>query len=184
LTEDPTADPDGGRPPEPRQGFLRHPRLPAAARNTASRQGRLGTLYLLTLLSTVDGSLLILAASGHLSSLGGAVAVGLTVIAGAGSWLAAHQAFAGRSPTGTDIAALGFLGLATVAATVASVWLGTELGHAVTLHVLPKVAGVVMFLVAAEIAGLRVPRVRGLPLTAVAVAAGSALEVGAQWIPS
>jgi hypothetical protein len=163
---------------EPDREVVRPPNLPAAARPA------LGNLYLLTLLSTVDGSLVVLAAGGQLSSLGGAVAVGLTVIAGAGSWLAARQAFAGRRPGGADLRALGALGLVTAAATVASVWLGTTLGNAVALHVLPKAAGVALFLVAAEVGGLRVPRLRGVPLAPLAVAGAALAEVALRWIPS
>src|SRR5438045_1412189 len=66
---------------------VRPPSLPAAAAPPDPPRLRLVNLYVLTLLSTVDGSHVVLAAGGHLSSLGGAVAVGLTVIAGAGSWL-------------------------------------------------------------------------------------------------
>lgn len=154
------------------------PRIPAAAKPART----LGPLYLLTLLSTVDGSLLLLAASGQLSSLGGAVVVGLTVIAGAGAWLAARQAFDGRrSPS--DLVALTLLGLSTLAATVASVWLGATLGSALTLHVLPKAAGVVLLLVAAEVAGLRLPKPRGLPIPLAVIAASAALEALAQWTP-
>lgn len=144
----------------------------------------LGNVYLVTLLSTVDGSLLLLATTGRLSSLGSSIAVGLTIIAGAGSWLAARQAFAGRRPRRRDLAALATLGAVTVAATVASVWLGTTLAKGVTLHVMPKAAGIVLFLVAADVAGLRVPRVRGLPLAVVAIGASALLEVAVRWIPS
>src|SRR5438105_3734918 len=114
----------------PRDGsdreVVRPPTLPAAA--APPDRPRLGNPYLLTLLSTVDGSLVLLAAGGHLASLGSAIAVGLTVIAGAGSWLAARQAFAGRRPGRSDWRALAVLGVITTAATVASVWLGTTLG--------------------------------------------------------
>jgi hypothetical protein len=144
----------------------------------------LGNVYLVTLLSTVDGSLLLLAATGRLSSLGSSIVVGLTIIAGAGSWLAARQAFAGRRPGRGDVAALTLLGAITASATVASVWLGTTLAGAVTLHVMPKAAGLVLFLVAADVAGLRVPRVRGFPLAVVAVGASALLEVAVRWIPS
>jgi hypothetical protein len=163
---------------------VRPPSVPAAAAPPASNRPRLGNLYLLTLLSTVDGSLVVLAAGGHLSSLGGAVAVGLTVIAGAGSWLAARQAFSGRRPGGADLRALAALGLITTAATVASVWLGTALGTSVALHVMPKAAGIALFLVAAEVGGLRVPRLRGIPLAPLAVAGSALAEVALRWIPS
>ena len=151
------------------------PRLPPAAARPVS------SLFVLTLLSAVDGSLLALAAAGRLSTLSGAVTVGLVVVAGAGSWLAANQAFAGRRRTRSDWAALGLLGALTLASTVASVWLGTRLGDALTLHVLPKGAGLVLFLVGAEVAGLRLPKAGRVPLPALGLAAALALEVAAQW---
>lgn len=184
----PVPMPDPARAPRevPDREAVRLPSLPAAAAQevNAPSRPRLGTLYLLTLLSTLDGSLVLLAANGQLSSLGGAVAVGLTVIAGAGSWLAARRAFTGRRPGGAELRALGVLGLVTLAATVASVWLGTTLGRAVALHVLPKAAGLALFLVAAEVGGLRVPRVRGVPLAPLAVGAGILAEVALRWTPS
>jgi hypothetical protein len=182
LSLAPMPDP---RAPAARPGdgeVVRPPSLPPAAAEVT--RPRLANLYLLTLLSTVDGSLVVLAAGGHLSSLGGAVAVGLTVIAGAGSWLAAHQAFAGRPRGKADLRSLAFLGMVTALATVASAWLGATLGSAVALHVMPKAAGVALFLVAAEVGGLRVPRVRGVPLAALAVASSALVEVALRWIPS
>lgn len=175
--------PDPARAPRdaPDREVVRPPSLPAAA--APPDPPRVGTLYLLTLLSTVDGSIVVLAAGGHLSSLGGAVAVGLTVIAGAGSWLAARQAFGGR-PGKAGLRSLALLGVITVAATVASAWLGTALGNAVALHVLPKAAGIALFLVAAEVGGLRVPTLRGVPLAPLAVAAAAIVEVLLRWIPS
>ncbi|MEA3204251.1 MAG: hypothetical protein QOI63_1931 [Thermoplasmata archaeon] len=173
--------PAPARAPAPRaedREVVRPPGLPAAARPA------LANLYLLTLLGSVDGSLVVLAASGQLSSLGGAVAVGLTVIAGAGSWLAARQAFSGRRAGRSEWAALAALGAVTTLATVASVWLGTTLGNAVALHVMPKAAGVALFLVAAEVGGVRVPRLRGVPLAPLAVAGAALAEVALRWIPS
>ncbi len=151
------------------------PRLPPAAARPVS------SLFVLTLLSAVDGSLLALAAAGRLESLAGAVTVGLVVVAGAGSWLAANQAFAGRRRTGADWAALGLLGALTLATTVASVWLGTRLGDALTLHVLPKGAGLVLFLVGAEVAGLRLPKAGRVPLPLAGLLLVLVAEVGLQW---
>ena len=140
-------------------------------------------MFTITLLSAVDGSLLALAASGQLASLGGAVATGLTVIAGAGSWLAAREAFGNGVRTRRDWAVLGLLALATLTATLASVWLGASLGRAVSLHVLPKATGVVIFLVAAEVAGMRLPRPARLPIPALVLGAALVLEVAAAWTP-
>lgn len=152
------------------------PRLPpAAARPVAS-------LFLLTLLSAVDGSLLALAAAGRLTTLADAVTIGLVVVAGAGSWLAANEAFARRRRGHADWALLGLLGVLTLASTLASAWLGLRLGAALTLHVLPKGAGVVLALVAAEVAGLRLPRAGRVPLPVAGLAAVLALEVALQWM--
>lgn len=151
------------------------PRLPPAAARPVS------SLFVLTLLSAVDGSLLALAAAGRLASLAGAVTVGLVVVAGAGSWLAANQAFAGRRRTRSDWTALGLLGALTLVSTLASVWLGTRLGDALTLHVLPKGAGVVLFLVGAEVAGLRLPKLGRVSLPALGLGIALALEVALQW---
>lgn len=157
-------------------------RLPAAARPAGDRSG-VSSLFALTLLSAVDGSLLALAAAGELETLGGALTVGLLVIAGAGSWLAARSAFGGRRRTGRDWATLAALGALTLASTLAAAWLGQGLAQAVSLHVLPKAAGVVLLLVAAEVAGLRLPRLAGgrLSWPMAALALGLALE-GAAWI--
>ena len=151
-----------------------HRMPPAAAR-------AVGDLFTLTLLSAVDGSLVALAAAGRLESLGGALTVGLLVIAGMGSWLAARSAFAGRRRTGRDWLLLGGLGAATLAATAGSVWLGTTLGQAVTLHVLPKAAGLACLGIAAEVAGLRVPRPARVPLAVHVLALAALVEVAVAW---
>jgi hypothetical protein len=154
-------------------------RLPAAAAGATPGEGPVSAVFALTLLSAVDGSLLALAAAGQLETLGGALSVGLLVVAGAGSWLAARSAFGGRSRRRRDWAVLAALGALTLASTVAAAWLGESLARAATLHVLPKAAGVVALLVAAEVAGLRLPRLAAgrLPLPFAALAAGVALEV-------
>ena len=158
-------------------------RLPAAAAPAAAPAPAgdrpVSAVFALTLLSAVDGSLLALAAAGQLETLGGALSVGLLVVAGAGSWLAARSAFGGRSRGRRDWAALAVLGVLTLASTAAAAWLGESLAQAATLHVLPKAAGVVALLVAAEVAGLRLPRLAGgrLPLPLAALAAGVALEL-------
>jgi hypothetical protein len=159
-------------------------RLPAAAGALtpalAPRSG-VSSVFALTLLSAVDGSLLALAAAGQLETFGGALTVGLIIIAGAGSWLAARSAFGGRRRDGRDWATLGALGALTVASTAAAAWLGQGLAQAVTLHVVPKAAGVVLLLVAAEVAGLRLPRLAGgrVPLPIAALAVGLVLEAAA-----
>ncbi len=155
------------------------PRLPPAAAAQSPRP--VASLFVLTLLSAVDGSLLALAAAGRLRSLTDAVTIGLVVVAGAGSWLAANQAFAGRRRTHHDWGLLAGLGALTLASTVLSVWLGTQLGAALTLHVLPKGAGLVLLLVGAEVAGLRLPRAGRLPLPLAGLGLVLAAEVLLQW---
>lgn len=168
-------------------------RLPPAAAGSVPPHGEpasakaahatrpLSSLFVLTLLSAVDGSLVALAAAGRLTTLTDAVTIGLVVVAGAGSWLAANQAFAGRRRSRADWGALALLGVATLVSTVASVWLGQRLGEALTLHVLPKAAGLVLFLVGAEVAGLRVPRAGRVPLPVAGIAIALAAEVALQW---
>lgn len=138
-------------------------------------------LALLTCLGALDGTIVLLAATGRMTGWVAAITVGLTVVSGAGAWIAARQAFAGR-PRGRDYVLLGGMAALSITATVAAAWLGTALGTAVTLHVLPKAAGIVLLLVAADVGGLRLPRLGRVPLPLIAVAAGAALEGGVQWI--
>ncbi|MEK6975782.1 MAG: hypothetical protein AABY18_05520 [Candidatus Thermoplasmatota archaeon] len=152
-----------------------------AVTDAPAAQRPLASLFVLTLLSAVDGSLLALAAAGRLRSLADAVTIGLLLVAGAGSWLAANQAFAGRRRNGTDWGVLALLGALMLASTLAAVWLGARLGDAVTLHVLPKGAGLVLFLVGAEVAGLRVPKAGRVPAPLAALGLVIALEVALQW---
>lgn len=156
---------------------------PASACKSEAAGLGMGRLFLLTTLPAVDGGILVLAATGRLSSFWSAAVVGLTMIAGAGAWIAARDAFGTRPWTLRNWASLLVLGAVTVIATVAAAWLGSTLGQAVTLHVLPKVAGIAMCLIGAEIAGVRFPRPVGLPLPVVAVAAGVLAEVVLQWTP-
>lgn len=138
-------------------------------------------LVLLTCLGAVDGSILVLAAAGRLADTWTALAVGLTVVSGAGAWIAARQAFHGPKHL-RDYALLGGVGALSIAATLLAAWLGVALGTAVSLHVLPRAAGVVMCLIALEVGGVRLPRVAGAPLPVAAVAVAVLLEV-AWWIP-
>lgn len=179
-----------GKPTRPGRPAPELPDLPAAAAGldrtpaapAQTRRSATATLFLLTLLSTVDGSLVALAATGNLSSLGGALTAGLTVIAGVGSWVAAQQAFAGSSRK-TALRGLLALGVLTLAATLASVYVGARLATAVQLHILPKAAGIAILLLAGEVAGLRLPKLRGVPAPVAAVAGGVGLEVVLRWIP-
>lgn len=164
------------RPPVDDDGVLDTGRKmpPAAARAVTD-------LFTLTLLSAVDGSLVALAVAGRLESLGGAITVGLLVVAGAGSWLAARRAFGGRQRTRRDWLLLGALGALTLAATAGSAWLGLALGQAVTLHVVPKAAGLALFAIAGEVAGLAVPRPGKVPLAVLVLAGAAVVEVAVAW---
>lgn len=139
-------------------------------------------LLLMTCLGAVDGTVLLMAAGGALRSLSAAVVVGLTVVSGVGAWLAAYQAFGGRHRTASDYRLLAGIALLSVAATVLAAWVGVTLGEALRFHVLPKAVGVVLFLVAAEVGGLRLPRPGRAPLPLLAMAAAGVLE-GVFWIP-
>lgn len=135
----------------------------------------------MTSLGAVDGTVLLLAAQGALSTWVGAVSVGLTVIAGAGAWITARQAFGGRRRSARDWAILAAIGIVTAVATVAAAWLGGLLGAQIALQILPHAAGVVLLAVAAEVAGLRLPRFGRLPLPAVTILAAVLAEGVAQW---
>ncbi|MGB0653593.1 MAG: hypothetical protein ACPGQL_10385, partial [Thermoplasmatota archaeon] len=56
------------------------------------------SLLLLATLSSIDGTIVVLAASGALSSLAGAIVIGLTTVAGVGAWLAAREGIGPGSP--------------------------------------------------------------------------------------
>lgn len=159
----------------PPQAGAKNPAVPTDKRAAAN-------LLLMTSLGAVDGTVLLMAASGALASVGSAVVVGLTVVSGAGAWIAAYQAFGGRRRTAGDYWLLAGIALLSAVATVAAAWVGMALGEAVRFHVLPKAVGVILFLVGAEVAGLRLPRPGRAPLPLLAVGAAALLEV-AYWIP-
>lgn len=139
-------------------------------------------LLLMTCLGAADGTILLLAATGKLASLTLAIVVGLTVVSGIGAWIAAYAAFGGRHRGRRDYTVLARMAGISITATVGAAWLGVAIGEAVTFHILPKTVGVVLFLVAAEIWGLRLPRVAHIPLPLAAVAAAGILEA-VLWIP-
>lgn len=152
----------------------------AIAHDASARRASPASLLMLTCLGALDGTIVVLAASGRLSSLSAAVLIGLTVVSGTGAWITARNVFAGRTGWQGHLL-LGGLAAVSISAVVAAAWLGSTLGNAVQFHVLPKVAGVVLVLVAAEIGGFRLPRPAHLPLPVVALAAGLFLE-GGYWI--
>ncbi|MGB1586102.1 MAG: hypothetical protein ACPHID_03545 [Thermoplasmatota archaeon] len=138
------------------------------------------SLLMLTCLGALDGTIVVLAASGRLSSLSAAILVGLTVVSGTGAWITARNVFAGRKGWHGNLL-FGGLAAISIGAVVAAAWLGSALSGAVELHILPKVAGIVLVLVAAEVGGIRLPRLRHAPAPVVALVAGLLLE-GGYWI--
>lgn len=151
------------------------------SRNSLLGAIRGSNLLVLTTLGAVDGTIFLLAAGGTLATLEGAVVTGLTVIGGAGAWLTAQEEFGQRNLSGRDWSRLGLIAALAVAATLAAAAVGAAVAGLVELVVLPKAAGVVLILIAADIAGADLPRVKALPLPVVAVLLALVLEV-ALWI--
>lgn len=139
------------------------------------------SVLFLTSIASLDGTVFVLAASGQLASLTGALVTGLTVVAGVGSWLAARDEFSARRLTREDALALALMGALVVAATVAAALLGARAAETLTLRVLPRAAGVILGLLALEMAGLRAPRIANVPPTLVVLAAAAALEGVLAW---
>lgn len=141
-------------------------------------------LLLMSSIAAVDGTVLMLAATGTLSTWSGALVTGLTVIAGVGAWLAARREFGGRVLRRDDRLLLALVAgvgtLAVLAAAALGAWVA---GSNVELRVLPKGAGVALLLLSVEVAGLRLPRLGPVPWPALAVVAALALEAGLRWIP-
>lgn len=158
---------------------------PGEATCTAGRKGPFGpgNLLVMTGLGAADGTIILLAAQGVLSTLAGAIATGLTVVGGVGAWLVAREVYASRRLTGRDAAVLAAVALATSLATAAAAWLGDWVSGTLTLHVLPRAAGLVLLLIAVEVGGIRLPRIARVPLPAFIIAAGFILEGVAQWTP-
>ncbi len=147
----------------------------------AKRRVSPATVLLMTTLAAADGTILLMAAKGTLNSWTGAATVGLTMISGAGAWVAARQAFAERTGF-RDWLVLAALAMTTIVATVAAAAAGVWLGSAVELIVLPRAVGIVLLLVAAEVGGLRLPRPGNVPLPVVGTGAAGGLEVMAHWM--
>ncbi len=149
---------------------------------TGQRSVRATTLLLMTSLGAIDGTILLLAAQGVLDTVGGAVLTGLTVIGGAGAWITARQAFAGRNRARDHLMFAGIALIGSLAA-VAAAALGAFIGNTMELTVLPKAVGIVLLLVAAEVGGVRLPHLLGLPLPMLAVLLSLAAEGVAQSTP-
>lgn len=138
-------------------------------------------LLVLTTLGAVDGTIFLMAASGALSHLQGALVAGLTVVGGAGAWLTAQEEFGSAPLSGAERIRLATIAAVAVGATLLAAALGAYIAGAVQLVVLPKAAGLVLLIVAVEIAGVDLPKLRGLPLAVVALVGAIVLEVTA-WI--
>lgn len=155
----------------------------SALRMTAARLPRSGLLAL-TCIASLDGTMVMLAATGALSSWPGAIVAGLTAIAGAGSWLAARHEFSGRRLGRQDLALLAAIALVATAVALLAAAVGARLASAAgDLVVVPRVAGIVLLLLALDIGGIRVPRLARVPLAPLVLALGIAAEVALRWIP-
>lgn len=145
----------------------------ASAANAPSR------LLGMTCMASIDGSIPLLAAQGALADPLSAASIGLTMVAGIGAWITAWQAFPKR-PGARGIAQLAALGIINLLVTMAAAAIGAHIGD--HLVVLPKAIGLVILLIAAEVAGLRLPRLGGLGAPSLAVLGAISLEV-LLWIP-
>lgn len=156
--------------------------LPAHRASPEPNDTRTATSHLLlfTTISALDGTILMLAASGTFHDPWTATVAGLTVVAGAGAWLSARRAFAG----GCDWKRLVRVAIPAALATTIAALVGAHLGS-LHLTVLPKAAGVALLLIAAEVAGWRLPRVQRLPVPVplALIAFALPLEVLAHWTP-
>ncbi len=144
----------------------------ASAANAPSR------LLGMTCMASVDGTIPVLAAQGALGNPFGAATVGLTIVAGIGAWIAAWQAFPDR--LGRRWPLLVGLAAISMAVTVSAAAVGAALGD--HLVVLPKVAGLVVLLIALQVGGVKLPSFKGIGLPTLSILAGIALEAY-RWIP-
>lgn len=140
------------------------------------------SLLTMTSMASIDGTVPLLAANGMLATASGSVAVGLTVIAGIGAWIAAWQRY--PKIRGKQWLSLLPVALASAGITLLAAAFGLVAGE--HLVILPKAAGIVLLLIAAQMAGLKVPGLRTAKLHAspvVLVLAAAALLEVFYWIP-
>lgn len=133
----------------------------------------------MTCLSSVDGTIPMLAATGAFANPATSATLGLTVVAGIGAWITAWQAYPGKL-TGQDWMRLGSYAGITMLVTLAAAWLGATLAPA--LVILPYVTGLVVLLIALQIGGVKLPKLGKAPLPLATVAGGILLEA-LLWIP-
>lgn len=157
------------------------PAVDAPAWGRPLRRAAGSSLLFLTSISSLDGTVFLLAASGQLATPLGALVTGLTVVAGVGSWLAARAEFSARRLTREDAFALALMGALVVALTAGAALLGARLAGTLTLRIVPKAAGVVLGLIALEMAGARLPRVARVPPAALVLGAAALLEGVLAW---
>lgn len=140
-------------------------------------------LFFLSVLTSLDGSVAVLAATGRLSTLAGAGVAGLTVVGGVGCWLSARTEYGQRRLRGQDYVVLAVKGLLVLLSTLAAAAVGLAVGAAGTLRYLPIGGGIVFALLALEVGGLELPRVGRVPLTLLVLALSILVEVASRWIP-
>ncbi len=150
-------------------------RIPAAAKPV-------GSLFLLMSFAAVDGTLALFAATGRLSTLAGAITVGLTTIAGAGAWITARESLGGVHGMRRH-AVLATLGIVTAASALLAAAVGALAQGAFELQWLPKAGGLALMIIGAEVTGLRVPRVARMPLPILVTLAGALGEVLWHYLP-
>ncbi|HWG91151.1 MAG TPA: hypothetical protein VNZ52_09930 [Candidatus Thermoplasmatota archaeon] len=136
-------------------------------------------LALFTVLPAVDGTLFSLGAAGAFANPVTSTTVGLTVIAGAGSWLSAREEF-GPWTRGHRKRFL-LLGLLAAALAVAAGAAGAFIGAHLSLVAIPIGAAVALALLGVAVAGAKLPQPLGLPLPAWSVVAAVVVEVALAW---
>lgn len=138
-----------------------------------------GDLLFFTSISSLDGTLFLLALNGTLSSITGILATGLGVTAGAGAWLSAHQGYgppeARQSAYRTRLV---LTALVAAGLSIGAVALAGAIGDHLTLRVVPKAAALALVSSGAGLVGVRLPRVFRVPLP-IALVTGSLLAEGA-----
>lgn len=137
-------------------------------------------MFLLSL-SSLDGTVLVLARQGSFDSLTSSLLTGLLVIAGTGTWL---SVLATKAPLyrGHLLRAAGV----SAATVTASAWLAHGPLSSLELLALPTLAGLLLLLLSLQLLGVTLPAVRlgraHVPALQVLWALGLLTEVGLQWI--
>jgi hypothetical protein len=133
----------------------------------------------MTCISSIDGTVPMLAATGAFANPATSAALGLTVVAGIGAWITAWQTHPERLVR-ADWFRLAIYAAITMAVTMAGAALGALLAG--DLVVLPWAAGTVVGLIAMQIAGIKLPSLGKAQLPMLVVGLGAILEA-ILWIP-